>query len=70
MIVVWYIVSLGKENDITNILFSQTSIHDYEELCSLDYLVVSENKMNRMIMFTKTSGNNLGVVLGGTKKPI
>ena len=25
----WYIVSPGKENDITNILFSQTSIHDY-----------------------------------------
>ena len=32
----WYIVSPGKENDITSILFSQTFIHDYEKLCSLD----------------------------------
>ena len=29
-----YIISPRKENDIANILFSQTSIHDYEKLCS------------------------------------
>ena len=40
----WYIVSPGKENDITNILFSQTSIHDYEKLCSLDCVGVSEKQ--------------------------
>ena len=28
----WCIVSPGKENDITNILFSQTFIHDYKKL--------------------------------------
>ena len=39
-----YIVSPGKENDITNILFSQTSIHVYEKLCSLDSLGVSEKQ--------------------------
>ena len=39
----WYIISPGKENDIANILFSQTSIHDYEKLC-LDCLAVSEKQ--------------------------
>ena len=39
-----YIVSPGKENDITNILFIQTSIHVYEKLCSLDSLGVSEKQ--------------------------
>ena len=33
-----------KENEITNILFSQTYIHDYEKLCSLDCLGVSEKQ--------------------------
>ena len=40
----WYIISSGKENDIANISFSQTSIHDYEKLCSLDCLRVSEKQ--------------------------
>ena len=40
----WYIVSPGKESDITNISFSQTSIHDYENLCSLDFLGVPEKQ--------------------------
>ena len=40
----WYIVYPGKEHDIKNILFSQTSIHDYEKLCSLDCLRVSEKQ--------------------------
>ena len=63
----WYIISPGKVNDIANILFSQTSIHDYEKLCGLDCLGVSD-KINRMIMSKKNLGNNLGVVLGGTTK--
>ena len=40
----WYIISPGKENDIANVLFSQTSTHDYEKLCSLDCLGVSEKQ--------------------------
>ena len=40
----WYIVSPRKENHITNILFSQKSIHDYKKLCSLDCLGVSEKQ--------------------------
>ena len=40
----WHIVSPEKENDITNILFSQTCIHHYEKLCSLDFWGVSEKQ--------------------------
>ena len=40
----WYIVYPGIENYIANILFSQTSIHDYEKRCSLDCLGVSEKQ--------------------------
>ena len=30
----WVIVSPGQETGVTNILFSKTSSHDYEKLCS------------------------------------
>lgn len=33
-----------EKNDITNILFNQTSIYDYESPCSLDCLGVSEKQ--------------------------
>ena len=42
-----YIVFPGKGNDLTNILFSQTSIHDYEKFCSLDCLGGSEKQDKR-----------------------
>ena len=34
----WVILSLGKENASTNILFTKTSLHDQENVCSFDYL--------------------------------
>ena len=34
----WVILSPGKENTSTNILFTKTSPHDYENLCSLDWM--------------------------------
>ena len=40
----WYIVSPGNENDVANILFSQTSTHDYGKGCSLYYQGVSEKQ--------------------------
>ena len=40
----WYIASPEKENNITNILFNQTSIHDYRKLCSLDCQEVSKKQ--------------------------
>ena len=38
----WYIASPGEKNDITNILFSQITIHDHEKLCCLNCLGVSQ----------------------------
>ena len=38
----WVILSPGKENASTNILFTKTSLHDYESLCSLDCLGIEE----------------------------
>ena len=62
----WYIASPEKENDITNILFSQTSIHDYRKLCSLDCQEISkkQDKSNGYVYenFKKQLGR-------GTTKP-
>ena len=38
----WVILSPGKVNASTNILFTQASLHDYENLCSLDCLGIGE----------------------------
>ena len=37
------VVSPGHSSEVTNLLFSKTSLHDYENLCSLDCLAVEEN---------------------------
>ena len=34
----WVIVSARQEVEVTNTLFSKTSLHDYDKLCSLDCL--------------------------------
>ena len=38
----WDILLPRKENTSTNILFTKTSLRDYENLCSLDCLGVEE----------------------------
>ena len=38
----WVILSPGEENASTNILFTKTSLHDYENVCSLDCLGIEE----------------------------
>ena len=39
----WFIMSLGHENNLTHLLFSNTSAQAYEKLCSLDVLGIEEN---------------------------
>ena len=39
----WVVVSPGNNSEVTNLLFSKTSLHDYENLCSLDCLGIEEN---------------------------
>ena len=58
----WVVVSPGNSSEVTNLLFSKTSLHDYENLCSLDYLGIEENhvKSDDLIYdkFRKQLGRN------------
>ena len=38
----WVVVSSGQETSVTKMLFSKTSVHDYENLCNLDVLGVKD----------------------------
>ena len=40
----WVIASPGQETGVANMLFSETSLHDYETLCSLDCLGIEERR--------------------------
>ena len=39
----WAVVLPGNNSEVTNLLFSKTSLHDYKNLCSLDCLDIEEN---------------------------
>ena len=59
----WVTLSSGKENASANILFSRASLHDYENLCSLNCLGIKEKheKDNEFIYgeFRKQFGRDL-----------
>ena len=38
----WVIISPGRELDVTRIMFTRTTTHDYDQLCNLDVLRVQE----------------------------
>ena len=39
----WAPVLSGNNSEVTNLLFSKTSLHDYKNLCSLECLGIEEN---------------------------
>ena len=43
----WVAISPGQETSVTEMLFSKTSVHDYENLCNLDVLGVKDEHINR-----------------------
>ena len=47
----WVTLSPGKENASTNILLAKTSLHDYENLCSLDCLGIEEKQKNNEFVY-------------------
>ena len=47
----WVIVSPGQEPRIRNMLFSKSSLHDYEKLCSLDCLGIEERRDDTNYVF-------------------
>ena len=44
----WVVVFPGQESGLTNMMFSKTSVHDYENLCSLDVLGVKEEHVRQV----------------------
>ena len=40
----WVFASPGQETGVTNMLFSKTSLHDYEKYCSLDCLGIEKRR--------------------------
>ena len=38
----WVVIFPGQESGLTNMMLSKNSVHDYENLCSLDVLGVKE----------------------------
>ena len=49
----WIILLPGKENSLSNILFTKTSLHDYENLCSLDCLSIEEKHEKNEFVYGK-----------------
>ena len=43
----WVVISTGQESGLINMMFSKTSVHDYENLYSLDVLGVKEEHVRR-----------------------
>ena len=65
----WIILQPGKENSLSNILFTKTSLHDCENLCSLDCLGIEEKHEKNEFVYGEFR-KQLGRVLLGTMKPI
>ena len=61
----WYIASPGEKNGITNILFSQITIHDHEKLCCLNCLGVSQKHDKPDDYVYEKFMEQLGMVLRG-----
>ena len=43
----WVVISPAQETSVTKVLFSKTSVHDYENLRNLDVLGVKDEHTNR-----------------------
>ena len=56
----WVVISPGEETSVTKMLFSKTSVHDCENLCSLDVLGVKDEHTKRDGKYMTNSKNNLG----------
>ena len=55
----WVVISPGQETSVTKILFSKTSVHDYENLCNLDVLGAKDEHTKRDRKYMMNSKNNL-----------
>ena len=60
----WVFASPGEETAVTNMLFSKTSLHDYEKCCSLDCLGFEKGRDNSHYVFEEFQ-KQMGRELGG-----
>ena len=58
----WGVIFPGEKSGLTNMMFSKTSVHDYENLCSLDVLGVSEEHVRQDSVVHDEFKNNLAKV--------
>ena len=42
----WVMMSLGRESDVVSALYTQTSVSNYEKLCSIDILGTKQSQYN------------------------
>ena len=65
----WVVISPGQESGMTNMMFSKTLVHDYENLCSLDVLGVKEEHVRQdEIMYDEFKNNLAKVLRAGVKR--
>ena len=66
----WAVVSPGNNSEVTNLWFSKTSLHNYENLCSLTCLGIEKIHVRLMISCMINSINNEGVNQRFIMRPI
>ena len=65
------VISPGQETSVTKMLFSKTSVHNYENLCNLDVFgVKDEHTQTGIEEYTMNSKSNLDAVMKGGMKQI
>ena len=62
-------ISPGQESDLTNMMFSKTSVYDYENLYSLDVSGVKEEHVRRdELVYDEFKNNSAKVLKDGLKR--
>ena len=65
----WVMIFPSQESDLTNMMFSKTSVYDYENLYSLDVSGVKEEHVRRdELVYDKFKKNSAKVLKDGIKR--
>ena len=54
----WVMMFPARESDVVSALYTQTSVSDYEKLCSTDILGLEESHYNHAELSLRNSKNN------------
>lgn len=64
----WTIMSPGKEVDLSNMFLMQTAAADFEQLCKVDVLEVTNQAETNQMCLRSSRNNSLEVQRGGTRR--